>query len=159
MSNPNQNFLKNESKLTIWKVSSTYLLLYVLSVFFQSLSFLSPVLSILGVQMSCLGQYLVSLVCNIHHGMGLHDSGKNCSQIKFFSTTLGKPCQNYGRAKMEIPLCSAVIKNHEILGPLKLSAAYHYLSGGYLAYIQSPLNCQQRTTSVAHQDALQQELA
>lgn len=45
---------------------------------------------------------------------------------------------------MEIPSCSAVIKNHEILGPSKLSAAYHYLSGGYLAYIQSTLGQQRQ---------------
>lgn len=45
---------------------------------------------------------------------------------------------------MEIPLL--MINNHEILGPSKLSAAYHYLSGGYLSYIQSTLR-QQRQQS------------
>ena len=40
-------------------------------------------------------------------------------------------------------MSTAVIKNHEILGPSKLSAASHSLSGGYLPYyIQSALRQQ-----------------
>lgn len=93
---------------------------------FTLLSILSPVLPFMGFGLVALVSIWSVWYASIHHGIGSDDSIKIVVRSNSFPQHLGK------RAKMEIPWCSAVIKNHGILGPSKLFAAYRCLSGGFL---------------------------
>jgi len=116
--------------LSACQVSFNLLSVLSLSIFYRSSPPSFPILGFIWVVLISI--WLVWYASIQRQMDDLHDLRKIAVRLNLFNNTWKTPVKTMVMQKWK-SLCSA-IKSHVILGPSKLPAAYHSLSGDYLPY-------------------------